>query len=161
MWLAVRFCLGVYFFLLPLGMSVRPCSCDTKSGTYGAFLTIMATPPERTGPGQSGATAGQSYFDESMPGAMAYPIESMPQGSRSTFDSELPVEHLAPSDDALRELVVRLLGDAVHGIDVRVHAGAVTLTGPIAGDDARRALEDEVRGVPGVLAVDNQLEIQR
>lgn len=157
MWLAARFCLVLYFALLPLGMSVRLCSCDTNSGTYGAFLIVM---PERTGPGQSGAAAGQSYFDDSMPGAMPYPTDSVPQGSRSTFDSELPVEPLV-SDDALHELVIRLLGDAARGIDVRVHAGAVTLTGAIDGDDAKRALDDDVRSVPGVVAVDNQLEPRR
>jgi hypothetical protein len=161
MWLAVRFCLGVYLDLLPLGMTARPCTCDTKSGTYGAFLTIMGMPPERTGPGQSGAAAGQSYFDERAAGVMPYPIESMPQGSRSTFEAELPVDRPVPSDDVLRELILRSLGDALRGIEVHVHAGAVRLSGAIGGDDAKRELEAELRGVPGVESIDNQLEVNR
>jgi hypothetical protein len=113
---------------------------------------IMATPPERSGPGQSGATAGQSYFDERMPGAMTYPTESMPQGSRSTMEERLPSERPMPSDDELRARVIAVLGDPA--IDVRVHAGKVTLTGAIDGDDAKRQLEDRVRRVPGVVDIE-------
>jgi hypothetical protein len=119
----------------------------------------MTSSPDRSGPGQSGATAGQSYFDERMPGAMTYPTESMPQGSRSTMEERLPIERPAPSDDDLRaQIVAALANDA---IDVRVHAGKVTLTGAIDGDDAKRELEAEVRGVAGVTAIDNQLGVRR
>ena len=118
-------------------------------------------PPERSGPGQSGATAGQSYFDERMPGAMTYPIESLPSGSRSPLEDELEVERPVPSDDVLRELILRSLGDALRGIELHVHAGAVILIGAIDGDDAKRELEDEVRRVPGVDTVDNRLEVRR
>jgi osmotically-inducible protein OsmY len=116
----------------------------------------MANSVERTGPGQSGAAAGQSYFNERIPGANAYPVDSMPQGSRSTFDDESLVEP-ALSDERVREMVVAALRDDASGIEITVARGTVTLVGHVAGDDEKQRIDDLVRRVSGVEAVDNQL----
>jgi|SRR5580704_16863393 hypothetical protein len=116
----------------------------------------MANPVERTGPGQSGASAGQSYFNERIPGANAYPVDSMPQGSRSTFDDESIVEPPL-RDEQVREMVVAALRDDASGIEISVSRGAVTLVGHVDGDDEKQRIDDLVRRVPGVEAVDNQL----
>jgi BON domain len=116
----------------------------------------MANPPERSGPGQSGAASGQSYFDERAPGAMNYPVDRMPQGSRSTMaDEKSPEPKPVIADDRVRELIVAALGD--DQVDVAVSGGTVTLSGGTSDDDAKRRIEDAVRRVPGVKAVDNKL----
>src|SRR5277367_5354093 len=100
-------------------------------GTYGAIRLIMNS-PARTGPGQSGASAGQSYFNERIPGANDYSVDSMPQGSRSTFD-EAPIFEPPLHDDAVRAMVVAALRDDASGIEIRVANGVVTLAGHVAG----------------------------
>ena len=122
----------------------------------------MANPPERSGPGQSGYTAGQQYFDERAAGAMQYPVDSVPQGSRSTLaDEKLPEPKSAIRDDELREMIVAALRDDASGISVEVDGGALTLSGPIADDDAKRRVEDAARRVPGVKAIVNRLGVAR
>ncbi len=116
----------------------------------------MTNPVERTGPGQSGATAGQSYFDERISGANAYPVDSMPQGSRSTFDDQA-IDEPPLRDEQVREMVVAALRDGASGIEITVARGAVTLVGHVDGDDEKQRIDDLVRRVPGVEAVNNQL----
>ena len=54
-------------------------------------------------------------------------------------------------------MVVAALRDDASGIEIRVARGAVVLVGHVAGDDDKQRIEDLVRRVPGVEAVDNQL----
>jgi hypothetical protein len=115
--------------------------------------------PERTGPGQSGATAGQSYFDDSMAGAMPYPTESLPQGSRSTFDVP-PLWRPEPGDDQLRETITETLRELAPRVEVSVARGAVRLAGHIDGDDARACVMDLVRDVPGVQAIEDRMAVR-
>jgi hypothetical protein len=122
----------------------------------------MASSAERSGPGQSGYTAGQQYFDERAPGAMQYPVDRLPQGSRSTLADDKPPEpRPAIRDDELREMIVAALRDNASGISIEVAGGAVTLSGPIADDDAKRRVEDAARRVPGVKAIANRLGVPR
>ncbi len=122
----------------------------------------MANPPERSGPGQSGYAAGQQYFDERAPGAMQYPVDRMPQGSRSTLADDSPPEPKpAFRDDELREMIVAALRDDATGIAIDVVGGAVTLSGAIGDDDAKRRVEDAARRVPGVKTVVNRLGAAR
>jgi osmotically-inducible protein OsmY len=122
----------------------------------------MANPPERSGPGQSGSAAGQQYFDERAAGAMQYPIDRVPQGSRSTLPDQTPAEPKpAIRDDELREMIVAALRDDASGIAIDVAGGAVTLSGAIGDDDAKRRVEDTTRRVPGVKTVINQLGAAR
>ncbi|HEY3802382.1 MAG TPA: BON domain-containing protein [Kofleriaceae bacterium] len=115
--------------------------------------------PERTGPGQSGAAAGQSYFDDSRPGEMAYPTESLPQGSRSTFDVP-PLWRPELGDNELRARIVEALHDVAPRVEVSVARGTVTLAGHVDGDDARRCVADLVREVPGVDVIDDHMEVR-
>jgi osmotically-inducible protein OsmY len=118
----------------------------------------MANSPERSGPGQSGSAAGQQYFEERAPGAMSYPVDHVPQGSRSTLADEKPPEPKpAVGDDELREMIVAVLRDDATGIAIEVSGGAVTLSGAIADDDAKRRVEDAARRVPGVKTIVNRL----
>jgi hypothetical protein len=120
----------------------------------------MANPPERSGPGQSGAAAGASYFTEQIPGAMPYPVDSLPQGSRSTMADEKAVVRPEPTpDDQVREMVVAALRADASGLGVTVAAGTVTLAGSVADDVVKRRLEDLVRRVPGVKAIHNELGV--
>jgi hypothetical protein len=122
----------------------------------------MANQPERSGPGQSGSAAGQQYFDERAPGAMQYPIDRMPQGSRSTLADDSPPEPKPVfRDDELREMIVAALRDDASGIAIAVVGGAVTLSGAISDDDAKRRVEDAARRVPGVKTVVNRLGAAR
>jgi hypothetical protein len=116
--------------------------------------------PERTGPGQSGATAGQSYFDDSMPGAMAYPTESLPQGSRSTFEVP-PLWRPEPGDAELCATIADTLRDVAPHVEVSVVRGIVKLAGHVDGDDERARVADLVHEVPGVEAVDDRMDVQR
>jgi uncharacterized membrane protein len=75
--------------------------------------------------------------------------------ARSRFHSEEPV------DQALEGRVRAKLGRFVshpHAIDVRAEAGRVTLAGPILADEVSGLLR-AVSKVPGVLEVDDQLEL--
>lgn len=118
----------------------------------------MANPPERSGPGQSGYTAGQQYFDERAPGAMQYPVDRVPQGSRSTLADDRPPEPKPViRDDELREMIVAALRDDASGIAIDVTGGVVTLSGAIGDDDAKRRVDDAVRRIPGVKTVINEL----
>jgi hypothetical protein len=120
----------------------------------------MANPPERSGPGQSGAAAGASYFTEQIPGAMPYPVDSLPQGSRSTMaDEKAVVRPESTPDDRLREMVVAALRDDGSGLDVTVAAGVVTLAGSVDDDVVRHRIEDRARRVPGVKAIHNELGV--
>lgn len=120
----------------------------------------MANPPERSGPGQSGAAAGASYFTEEKRGEMPYPVESLPQGSRSTMaDDKAVVRHEPTPDDRVREMVIAALRDNASGLGVTVAAGTVTLAGSVADDVVRRRVEDLVRRVPGVKAIHNELGV--
>ncbi|HEY1551665.1 MAG TPA: BON domain-containing protein [Kofleriaceae bacterium] len=122
----------------------------------------MANPPERSGPGQSGYAAGQQYFDERAPGAMHYPVDRVPQGSRSTLADDKPPEPKPViRDDDLRAMIVAALRDDATGFSIEVAGGAVTLAGTISDDDAKRRVEDAVRRVPGVKTVVNRLGAPR
>jgi hypothetical protein len=72
---------------------------------------------------------------------------------------------LQPDDATIRDDVRRALsGDPdldATGIEVTVDAGAVTLTGTVPDRGQRSAAEDCIAERPGVIAVHNQLQVDR
>ena len=63
---------------------------------------------------------------------------------------------------AVRRAVVndKTLSMAAHNIKLNAANGIVTLRGPVASADEKAKLEADVRGVPGVSRVDNQLDVK-
>jgi osmotically-inducible protein OsmY len=63
---------------------------------------------------------------------------------------------------AVRRAVVndKTLSMAAHNIKLNAANGIVTLRGPVASADEKARLEADVRGVPGVSRVDNQLDVK-
>lgn len=91
---------------------------------------------------------------------MAYPTESLPQGSRGSFEAP-PLWRPEIGDSELRARIVEALHDVAPSVEVSVARGAVTLAGHVDGDDARRRVADLVREVPGVDVIDDQMEVRR
>jgi osmotically-inducible protein OsmY len=67
------------------------------------------------------------------------------------------------SDNRLRKALIRRLAQELGGeaarIGVAVRDGAVTLTGRVSSEEARRAAVDTARHVPGVRALADELEV--
>jgi osmotically-inducible protein OsmY len=63
---------------------------------------------------------------------------------------------------AVRRAVVndKTLSMSAHNIKLIAANGVVTLRGPVASEDEKAKLEADVRGVPGVSRVDNQLDVK-
>jgi len=63
---------------------------------------------------------------------------------------------------AVRRAVVRdkSLSTKAHNIKVMVQGGGVTLRGPVNSEGEKSKIESLAKGVPGVLMVDNQLDIE-
>jgi osmotically-inducible protein OsmY len=58
------------------------------------------------------------------------------------------------------ELALEPYGDTARSVQIAVAAGKVTLSGDVPSSSARRAVEKAVRGMPGVLKVDNFLGVR-
>jgi len=63
---------------------------------------------------------------------------------------------------AVRRAVVKdkTLSMSAHNVKLIAANGVVTLRGPVASADEKARLEEDVRGVPGVSRVDNQLDVK-
>jgi osmotically-inducible protein OsmY len=63
---------------------------------------------------------------------------------------------------AVRRAVVndKTLSMSAHNVKLIAANGVVTLRGPVASEDEKAKLEADVRGVPGVSRVDNQLDVK-
>lgn len=60
----------------------------------------------------------------------------------------------------IRDSLHSIFSKKYDNVNVTVNSGIVTLTGAVASQDDKNALEEKVRGIPGVQSVNNQITIQ-
>lgn len=95
--------------------------------------------------------------------------ERMPSNAPEDPEVVNPISHgpvdppeTLPEDDALRTAVIAALdadGRIEGTIDTRASAGVITLTGQVPSEFQRSLVDAAVGTVPGVLVVENQLDV--
>lgn len=104
---------------------------------------------------RSAAATVEGTDSESRP-LRTEPVEPVPAPGGDQWLSSRVRSHLTSSPAGRSEA---LSPERLRQIDVVVNNGVVTLTGKVATEADRRAIESLVRSVGGVVAVDNRLDL--
>lgn len=142
-----------------LGCTEPYRSQTSTTPAYGSSSQVISSPP-----GQSSSTGGAYSGSTPTAGSQTYGTQSA--GTQTYGTSSSSQQSYASTDQALTERVQEALrsNNSVSGfaqnLQVSVRNGAVTLTGPVPGDQDRQTVDNLVRNVSGVVSVYDQLQVQ-
>jgi hypothetical protein len=145
------------------GMQPSGSSGMQPSGSSGSMGGgSQMTPPSSGSSGSSSGSMDESHQQGTSPSSGSMGSSPSSGSSAGSMDApSTPAQDQKITQSVHRTLMADKTLSSPAGVKITTTSGKVTLKGTVSSDDEKDRIENEVKKVPGVQSVDNELKVQK